>query len=108
MSSAPTGRCRFCGGVYYLQNLQTHESICSRRPRPLGLARAVKLALEQHPMAAGDKALLVRLVWQIFNGYRTDPPRTKLTDPALILARARSLRKKRRPKSVRKASKARY
>ena len=93
MSFGPTGKCSFCGGVYYLQKLAVHESICSARPRRLTVARAVRLAVELHPGASKDRALLIRLVWQIVDGYFTEPPRGRLTDPRLILARARSARR---------------
>jgi hypothetical protein len=29
-----TGRCRFCGYLYYTWKLPMHETICSMRPRP--------------------------------------------------------------------------
>lgn len=90
MSFGPTGRCSFCGGVYYTQKLAVHESICSARPRKLTVAKAVRIVIELHPEASKDRALLVRLVWQIADGYRTEFPLTRLTDPRLILTRARS------------------
>lgn len=103
MSFGPTGRCSFCGGVYYIQKLPTHELICSLRPRKLRIMRALRVALAFHPEASKDRALLVRLAWRLLDGYMTEEPNHLLTDPGLILARARSLRRKRRPKKGAKA-----
>ena len=89
MSFGPTGRCSFCGGVYYLQKLAIHESICSMRPRRLTIAKAVATAIRLRPEASKDRALLVRLVLGLVDGYVTEAPRDKLNDPRLILARAR-------------------
>lgn len=94
MSFGPTATCSFCGGTYYLQKLEVHESICSLRPRKLTIAKAVRIAIESHPKALNDRALLVRLTWQIMDGYLTEPPHVRLTDPALIIARARSIHRK--------------
>jgi len=91
MSFGPTATCTFCGGIYYLQKLGVHESICSLRPRKLTIAKAVRIAMESHPEVLNDRALLVRLVWQINDGYLTESPRVRLTDPALIISRARSI-----------------
>jgi len=85
MSLDPTERCNFCGGVYYSWKLVEHESICSLRPRKLTVARAVRVVVKSHPQASKDRALLVRLVWQILDGYRTAPPMARLTDPKLML-----------------------
>lgn len=90
MSLDPTERCNFCGGVYYTWKLVEHESICSLRPKNLTVAKAVGIVVKSHPGASKDRALLVRLVWQIMDGYRTAPPTARLTDPSLVLARAHS------------------
>jgi hypothetical protein len=90
MSLDPTERCAFCGNVYYVWKLVEHESICSMRPKKLTIARAVRIAVKAHPEAFKDRALLVRLAWQILDGYRTAPPMDRLTDPRLVLARAGS------------------
>jgi hypothetical protein len=94
MSFGPTGRCTFCEGIYYLEKLPAHETICSRRPVPKQLASVVRAILEVHPEALKDKALLVRLTWKIIDGYHTDPPLARLSDPAWILASARSFSKR--------------
>ena len=91
MSYEATARCHFCGGLYYLHKLIVHEGICASRPKRLTIVGAVKLAIGSHPEASSNTALLVRLVWQIIDGYYTEPPRARLTDPGLILTRARSL-----------------
>ena len=93
MSFGPTGKCTFCGGVYYLQKLAEHELICSMRPKRLTLAKAVRTVIDQHPEASTDMAQLVRLVWQVVDGYLTEPPRARLTDPRLVM-RALSRRSK--------------
>ena len=89
MSLDPTERCNFCGNVYLLWKLVDHESICSLRPKKLTIAEAVRIVTKSHPSASKDRDLLLRLVWQILDGYRTAPPMTKLTDPRLVLAMAR-------------------
>jgi hypothetical protein len=90
VSLDPTGRCNFCGNAYYVWKLVEHESICTMRPRMLTIAKAVRILLRSHPEASKDRALLVRLVWQVLDGYRTAVPMARLTDPGLIVARARS------------------
>lgn len=85
MSFGPTARCFFCGGVYYVEKLSSHELICSMRPKRLTVRRAVAMAVESRPEAARDRTLLVRLVWQIRDAYRTEQPFAHLTDPRLIL-----------------------
>ncbi|MDV3294124.1 MAG: hypothetical protein LYZ70_07620 [Nitrososphaerales archaeon] len=97
MSFGPTDRCSFCGGVYYLQKLPVHESICSSRPKKLTIGKAVRFAIESHPESTTNKALLVRLVWQIVDGYRTEPPRVRLTDPGLVVKALSLLRRAGRP-----------
>ena len=85
MSFGPTGRCFFCGAVYYVEKLSSHEIICSMRPKRLTVRKAVEIVVESYPVASRDKALLVRLVWQIRDAYRTEQPFAHLTDPKLIL-----------------------
>ncbi|MDG7012336.1 MAG: hypothetical protein JRN17_04515, partial [Nitrososphaerota archaeon] len=46
--------------------------------------RAVEMAVESHPAASRDRGLLVRLVWQLRDAYRTEQPFVHLTDPRLI------------------------
>lgn len=89
----PTGRCIFCGGVYYLTKLADHESICSARARNLTIGRAVKVAFDAYPAASANGALLVRLVWRIRDGYFTEPPSKRLTEPHLILAKAKRIKR---------------
>ena len=96
MSFGPTGKCTFCGGVYYLQKLPVHESICSLRPRRLTVLKAVMIVIGLHPAASKDRALLVRLVWQVMDGYFTEPPSKRLTEPRLILGAARRIRREKR------------
>ena len=84
MSSGPTARCLFCGALYYLQKLPVHEAICSSRPKRMTVREAVEIAIRSHPVASTNSALLVRLVWQIRDGYRAEPPRGRLTDPRSI------------------------
>ena len=86
MSFGTTAKCFFCGGVYYVEKLASHEFVCSMRPRRLTVRRAVAMAVESRPGAAKDRALLVRLVWQIRDAYRTEQPFVHLTDPRLIFA----------------------
>ena len=96
MQRDPTGKCTFCGGVYYLQKLAVHESICSLRPRRLSVLKAVRIVIGMHPQASKDRALLVRLVWQVMDGYFTEPPSKRLTEPRLILRAARRIRREKR------------
>lgn len=93
VSFQPTARCHFCGGTYYLDKLAVHEAICSLRPKRLTVMGAIRLAIRSHPEASSNSALLVRLVWEIRDGYRTEPPRGKLTDP-ISIARTVLLNKK--------------
>lgn len=87
----PVGTCRFCGYMYYIWKLSVHEPVCTLRPRRLTVIKAVKMAIKSSPRAAKDRALLVRLVWQMVDGYHTEPPPTRLTDPGLIVRRAKSI-----------------
>ena len=96
MSLGPTARCFFCGGVYYVEKLASHEFICSMRPKLLTVMKAVEMARESHPEASADFALLVRLVWQIRDAYRTEQPSARLTDPRLIFRASLRRKKKRR------------
>lgn len=84
MSFGPTAKCFFCGGVYYVEKLASHEFICSMRPGRLTVMKAADMACKSHPEASADFALLVRLVWQIRDAYRTEQPLARLTDPRLI------------------------
>ena len=95
MSFGPTARCFFCGTFYYVEKLASHEIICSMRPRRLTVRKAVEIAVASRPGSSKDSALLVRLVWQIRDAYRTDQPLARLTDPRLIF-RASLRRRKRR------------
>ena len=92
MSPEPTGRCHFCGGVYYLWKLKIHERICSSRPDRLTVGRAVRIAVDRHPEASTNTALLVRLVWEIKDGYRTEPANGRLTEPLSIVRALSRLR----------------
>lgn len=96
MSFGPTARCFFCGRFYYIEKLGAHEPICSMRPRRLTVRRAVEMAVESHPAASRDRALLVRLVWQIRDAYRTEQPIARLTDPRLIFRASLQRRRKQR------------
>lgn len=49
------------------------------------MGNAVRIAIESHPEASRNSALLVRLVWQIRDGYRTEPTQARLTDPGSIV-----------------------
>ncbi|MDV3292653.1 MAG: hypothetical protein LYZ70_00095 [Nitrososphaerales archaeon] len=100
MSYGPTERCSFCGGLYYVQKLAVHEGICSSRPKRLTVGRAVRLAIKSHPEASRNRALLVRLVWQIRDRYRAGPARMRLTEPGRVL-RALSLYRRARRSAVR-------
>ncbi|MDG7016246.1 MAG: hypothetical protein JRM82_02605 [Nitrososphaerota archaeon] len=88
MSYEATARCHFCGGLYYLHKLVAHERICASRPRGLTIERAVRIAIDTHPEASKNGALLIRLVWMIRDGYYTEPPRERLTEPGSIMSRA--------------------
>lgn len=99
----PTERCIFCGDVYYLQKIADHESICSMRPpRRLTIVKAVRVAVDSHPAALRDGALLVRLVWRVKDGYFTELPLRHLTEPRLILATMKRIRRKGRKKKEEK------
>ena len=60
------------------------------------MGRAVETAVASHPEASKDRALLVRLVWQLRDAYRTEEPFTHLTDPWLIFRASLQGRKKQR------------
>jgi hypothetical protein len=92
MSYGPTERCLFCRSRYYADKLRDHVAICSMKPRNLTVRRTVEIALEANPAASTNRALLVRLVWQIKDGYSTEHPRTRLTDPSCILSKLRLLK----------------
>jgi hypothetical protein len=92
-SFGPTERCLFCKSRYYEDKLRDHVAICSMRPRNLTVRRTVKIALEANPAASTNRALLVRLVWQIRDAYMTDHPLRRLTDPERITGELRRLRK---------------
>ena len=96
MSFGPTARCFFCGRFYYVEKLGSHEPICSMRPRRLTVRRAVEMAVESHPAASRDRGLLVRLVWQLRDAYRTEQPFVHLTDPRLIFRASLQGRRKQR------------
>ena len=85
MSFGSTSKCFFCGASYYTEKLASHEFICSMRPRNLTLQRAIQMAIAYKPESSKDPALLVRLVWQFRDAYRTEQPFARLTDPRLIL-----------------------
>lgn len=54
MSFGPTGRCKFCDGIYYLEKLPDHEMTCSRRPTKQP-ARVVSASVEKgHENVAGS------------------------------------------------------
>jgi hypothetical protein len=89
-----TARCSFCGSLYYVEKLAVHEGICSSRPSRLTVARAVRVAIGSHPEASTNGALLVRLVWEIKDGYRTDPVRGRLTEPVLIVKALQEYKKR--------------
>lgn len=94
MSFGTTGKCFFCGGVYYVEKLASHEFVCSMRPRRPTVREAVAMAVEARRGVANDRVLLVRLVWQIRDAYRTEEPFVHLTDPRLILGTCLPRRKK--------------
>jgi hypothetical protein len=75
--------------MYYLEKLRDHEAVCSSRPRRLTVGEAVRIAVESNPAASTNTALLVRLVWQIKDGYCSEPPRDRLTDPESIIGELR-------------------
>ena len=95
MSLGPSSKCFFCGAFYYTEKLASHEFICSMRPSKLTLQKAIQMAIAYKPESSKDPALLVRLVWQLRDAYRTEQPFAHLTDPRLIL-RASLLRGRKR------------
>ena len=74
-------------GVEVLVNSRRREfkSYSDGLYRRLTVGQAVKIAVESHPAAYTNGALLVRLVWQNKDGYRSEPPRDRLTDPESII-----------------------
>ena len=94
MSLGPTSKCFFCGAFYYTEKLGSHEFICSMRPRKLTVQKAVQMAIVYKPESSKDIALLVRLVWQLRDAYRTEKPFARLTDPRLIIRTSLQGRKK--------------
>ena len=96
MSFGSTSKCFFCGASYYMEKLASHEFICSMRPRNLTVQRAIKTAIAYKPESSRDPALLVRLVWQLRDAYRTEQPFARLTDPRLILGASLQGRRKQR------------
>ena len=96
MSLGPTSKCFFCGAFYYTEKLPSHEFICSMRPRKLTVQKAVQMAIAYKPESSKDPALLVRLVWQLRDAYRTEQPFAHLTDPRLILRASLQRGRKRR------------
>ena len=93
MFYGPTERCLFCKSQYYVDKLNSHEAICSMRPLKLTVGEAIRIALESHPAASTNTALLVRLVWQIKDGYLSEHPRDRLTDPESIVKEFRKHRR---------------
>jgi hypothetical protein len=93
MSYGPTAKCHFCGGLYYRWKLTVHERICSSRPERLTVGRAVRIAIGSRPEAETNTALLVRLVWEIKDGYHTDLSRGRLTEPVSIVNALERFRK---------------
>ena len=100
MSLGPTSKCFFCGASYYTEKLASHEFICSMRPRKLTVQKAIQMAIQMaiayKPESSKDPALLVRLVWQLRDAYRTEQPFARLTDPRLILRESLQRRRKQR------------
>jgi hypothetical protein len=96
MSLGPTSKCFFCGAFYYTEKLASHEFVCSMRPRRLTVRKAVEMAVVSRPEASTDLSLLVRLVWQLRDAYRTERPFARLTDPRLIFGASIPGRKKQR------------
>ena len=96
MSLGPTSKCFFCGAFYYTEKLASHEFICSMRPSKLTLQKAIQMAIAYKPESSKDPALLVRLVWQLRDAYRTEQPFARLTDPRLILGASLQGRRKQR------------
>jgi hypothetical protein len=92
-SFGPTERCLFCRSRYYVDKLRDHVAVCSMKPRNLTVRRTVKIALEANPAASTNRALLVRLVWQIRDGYLTNHPLVRLTDPERAMRELRRLKK---------------
>jgi hypothetical protein len=91
-SFGPTERCLFCKSRYYADKLRDHVAVCSMKPRNLTVRRTVRIALEASPAASTNRALLVRLVWQIRDGYLTNHPLGRLTDPECVMRELRRLR----------------
>ena len=89
MFYGPTERCLFCKSQYYVDKLNAHEAICSMRPRKLTVGKAIRIALESYPAASTNRALLVRLVWRVRDGYSSEQPRSRLTDPESIIRELR-------------------
>ena len=52
------------------------------------------MAVAYKPESSKDPALLVRLVWQLRDAYRTERPFARLTDPQLILRTSLQRRRK--------------
>lgn len=93
VSLEPIATCHFCGGRYYVWKLAVHEEICSSRPKRLTVEDAVAIAIRSHPEASTNCSLLVRLVWEIRDGYRTAPSRERLTEPTSIVAALQQLKR---------------
>ena len=96
MSLGPTSKCFFCGASYYTEKLASHEFVCSMRPRKLSVQKAIQMAIAYRPESSKDPALLVRLVWQLRDAYRTEQPFARLTDPRLIFGASHQRRRKKR------------
>ena len=96
MSLGPTSKCFFCGASYYAEKLASHEFVCSMRPRKLSVQKAIQMAIAYRPESSKDPALLVRLVWQLRDAYRTEQPFARLTDPRLIFSASLQRRRKKR------------
>ena len=96
MSLGPTSKCFFCGASYYTEKLASHEFICSMRPQRITVKRAIQMAIAYKPESSKDLALLVRLVWQLRDAYRTEQPFARLTDPRLIFRASLQGRRKQR------------
>ena len=94
MSLGPTSKCFFCGASYYTEKLASHEFVCSMRPSKLTVQKAIQMAVAYKPESSKDPALLVRLVWQLRDAYRTEQPFARLTDPRLVLRASLQRRRK--------------
>jgi len=88
-------KCQYCGNIYSVEKIKEHEAICGTRTRPIkpSIKDAVEQALRAYPSC--DKATLVRLVWQIRDGYITPLPVSKLTDPWTIVRYYYDMKRKR-------------